>query len=87
MSSLPKDLLDIMACPQCRGPLQVETASLRCDTCMLRYRVENGIPVMLISEAEHVQDTGHANEAEHVDGPIPAQDAEPPGDGEPPAAG
>jgi uncharacterized protein YbaR (Trm112 family) len=56
MSSLPKDLLDILACPQCRGPLQVETASLRCDTCRLRYRVENGIPVMLISEAEHVQD-------------------------------
>lgn len=75
MSTLPKELLDIMACPQCRGPLQVETASLRCDTCMLRYRVENGIPIMLISEAEH------------VDAPISAQDAERPGDREPPAAG
>jgi uncharacterized protein len=66
MSSLPKDLLDILACPQCRGPLQVEAASLRCDTCMLRYRVENGIPVMLISEAEHVQqseDPGDGNPA------------------------
>jgi uncharacterized protein YbaR (Trm112 family) len=59
MSSLPKDLLDILACPQCRGPLQVEPASLRCDTCKLRYRVENGIPVMLISEAEHVDDAAH----------------------------
>jgi hypothetical protein len=56
MSSLPTDLLDILACPQCRGPLEVEPASLRCDTCRLRYRVENGIPVMLISEAEHVED-------------------------------
>ncbi len=52
MSSLPKDLLDILACPQCRGPLEVETASLRCDACKLRYRVEHGIPVMLIHEAE-----------------------------------
>jgi uncharacterized protein YbaR (Trm112 family) len=52
MSTLPKDLLDILACPQCRGPVQAEPASLRCDTCRLRYRVENGIPVMLISEAE-----------------------------------
>jgi len=52
MSSLPKDLLDILACPQCRGPLEVEAASLRCDTCRLRYRVEQGIPVMLIHEAE-----------------------------------
>ena len=54
MSILPKDLLDILACPQCRGPLEVEAASLRCDTCRLRYRVDNGIPVMLISEAERL---------------------------------
>jgi uncharacterized protein len=63
MSSLPKDLLDVLACPQCRGPLQVEPASLRCDKCMLRYRVENGIPVMLISEAEHVQESAHPGDA------------------------
>jgi len=54
MSQLPKDLLDILACPRCRGPLVVETASLRCDACRLRYRVHNGIPVMLIHEAEHL---------------------------------
>ncbi|HVC05388.1 MAG TPA: Trm112 family protein [Candidatus Acidoferrales bacterium] len=52
MSSLPPDLLAILACPQCRGPVEPEPASLRCDACHLRYRVENGIPVMLISEAE-----------------------------------
>ena len=44
MSQLPKDLLDILACPRCRGPLAVEATSLRCDACMLRYRVDNGIP-------------------------------------------
>jgi uncharacterized protein YbaR (Trm112 family) len=54
MSQLPKDLLDILACPRCRGPLAVEPASLRCDACKLRYRVDNGIPVMLIHEAEHL---------------------------------
>ena len=54
MSQLPKDLLDILACPRCRGPLAVETSSLRCDACRLRYRVDNGIPVMLIHEAEHL---------------------------------
>jgi uncharacterized protein len=52
MSSLPADLLAILACPRCRGPVEPEPASLRCDACHLRYRVENGIPVMLISEAE-----------------------------------
>jgi uncharacterized protein len=54
MSQLPQDLLDILACPRCRGPLAVESASLRCDACMLRYRVDNGIPVMLIHEAEQL---------------------------------
>jgi len=52
MSRLPKDLLDILVCPRCRGPLAVEQESLRCDACRLRYRVDDGIPVMLISEAE-----------------------------------
>ena len=60
MSQLPQDLLDILACPQCRGPLVVEPESLRCDACRLRYRVDNGIPVMLISEAEHFDVDGTA---------------------------
>jgi uncharacterized protein YbaR (Trm112 family) len=58
MSQLPKDLLEILACPRCRGPLVVEAASLRCDACLLRYRVDNGIPVMLIDEAEHIDAAG-----------------------------
>jgi uncharacterized protein len=68
MSSLPKDLLDILACPQCRGPLEVEPVSLRCDTCKLRYRVENGIPIMLISEAEHVGDAARDSGDQSTDG-------------------
>jgi uncharacterized protein len=58
MSQLPKDLLEILACPRCRGPLAVELESLRCDACRLRYRVDNGIPVMLIHEAEHLDAAG-----------------------------
>jgi uncharacterized protein YbaR (Trm112 family) len=54
MSQLPKDLLDILACPRCRGPLVVEPVSLRCDACRLRYRVDDGIPVMLVHEAERL---------------------------------
>ena len=61
MSQLPKDLLDILACPRCRGPLVVEPESLRCDVCRLRYRVDNGIPVMLIHEAEHLDGAGDAD--------------------------
>jgi uncharacterized protein len=63
VSQLPKELLEILACPQCRGPLAVEPESLRCDACRLRYRVENGIPVMLVHEAEQL---GTASEAPAV---------------------
>jgi uncharacterized protein YbaR (Trm112 family) len=59
MSQLQKDLLEILACPRCRGPLVAEPASLRCDACLLRYRVDNGIPVMLIHEAEHIDPAAH----------------------------
>ena len=52
MTDLPADLLEILVCPKCKGELVVETASLRCDACRLRYRVDDGIPVMLIDEAE-----------------------------------
>ncbi len=62
MSRLPKDLLDILACPRCRGPLAAEPESLRCDNCHLRYRIDNGIPVMLISEAEPVDPEPHATD-------------------------
>lgn len=51
MTQLPDDLLEILACPRCRGPLAAEPASLRCDQCRVRYRVDNGIPVLLSREA------------------------------------
>ncbi|MBO0708724.1 MAG: Trm112 family protein [Candidatus Dormibacteraeota bacterium] len=47
-------LLEILACPKCHTHVELEEdgAHLRCDTCHLRYRIDDGIPVMLISEAE-----------------------------------
>ncbi|MDB5068334.1 MAG: uncharacterized protein QOG45_80 [Chloroflexota bacterium] len=58
MSDLPADLLAILVCPRCRGPLVTEAAALRCDACRLRYRVDDGIPVMLIDEATPVPADG-----------------------------
>lgn len=48
------ELLEILVCPRCHGPLRVseEAASLDCDACSLRYSVVDGIPVMLIDEAK-----------------------------------
>jgi uncharacterized protein YbaR (Trm112 family) len=48
-----KELLDILACPKCKGKLILENdqSGLICNACMLKYRIEDEIPVMLIDEA------------------------------------
>ena len=47
-------LLDILICPQCKGKLaQVEGGQgLLCKHCQLKFPVRDGIPVMLVEEAE-----------------------------------
>ena len=54
--AIDKQLLDILACPKCKGPVILEEAGagLVCDACRLRYRIEDDIPIMLIDEAEEI---------------------------------
>jgi uncharacterized protein YbaR (Trm112 family) len=51
--TLAPELLEILVCPQCKGDLEYrrEPESLACHACRLVYRVDEGIPVMLIDEA------------------------------------
>ena len=51
---LDERLLEILVCPKCKGELEHELSpeALVCHTCELRYEVRDGIPVMLIDEAE-----------------------------------
>jgi uncharacterized protein YbaR (Trm112 family) len=51
---LDQALLDVLVCPKCRGKLEYreEEHSLLCHACCLRYNIMDGIPVMLIDEAE-----------------------------------
>jgi uncharacterized protein YbaR (Trm112 family) len=46
------DLLEILACPVCKTSVRLEGDKLVCDNCGRRYRIEDGIPIMLIDEAE-----------------------------------
>jgi hypothetical protein len=53
--SLAPDLLAILVCPQCKGPLehrQTPVEELVCHACRLIYAVEDDIPIMLIDEAK-----------------------------------
>ncbi|NNG47490.1 MAG: Trm112 family protein [Deltaproteobacteria bacterium] len=50
---MDEELLEILACPKCKGGLQLtpEESELRCDACRLIYRIDDGIPILLIDEA------------------------------------
>ncbi|MEZ4456353.1 MAG: Trm112 family protein [Gemmatimonadales bacterium] len=52
--SLAPELLEILVCPKCKGPLEYrpDEQVLVCAACRLAYPVEDDIPVMLIDEAK-----------------------------------
>ena len=47
-------LLELLRCPRCKGELRHETEpeALVCPACAVRYPVRDGIPVLLLDEAE-----------------------------------
>jgi uncharacterized protein len=49
-------LLDILACPLCKGPLVYKKAEaeLLCKPCRLGFPIKDDIPVMLEDEARKV---------------------------------
>ena len=59
--ALDPQLLEILACPQDKGPLLyfADEDALYNPRLRRRYRVQEGIPVMLIDEAETVTDAEH----------------------------
>jgi uncharacterized protein YbaR (Trm112 family) len=48
---IPPDLLEILRCPLGKAPLRLEGDALVCTRCGLTYRIEDGIPNMLVDEA------------------------------------
>ena len=55
-------LLEIVACPVCKGKLTFDKdkQELVCKIDRLAYPMKEGIPVLLISEAEAVTEEKHA---------------------------
>jgi uncharacterized protein YbaR (Trm112 family) len=45
------DMLELLACPKCKGRLTRKTDALQCDACLLSYPIREGIPVLLLDEA------------------------------------
>jgi uncharacterized protein len=54
--ALPRELLDVLVCPKSKQPLvYFETEGfLLCPASRLRYRIDDGVPVLLVDEATEV---------------------------------
>ena len=53
--AISRQLLDILICPNCRHEKledSEENANLTCTSCHFTYRVADGVPVLLVDEAE-----------------------------------
>ncbi len=45
-------LLKILVCPECKQDVKLEGEWLVCANCRVKYPVRDGIPIMLVDEAE-----------------------------------
>ena len=50
---LNRDLIDILACPKCKGPLTLreDESAFECATCKLVYVITDDIPNFILDEA------------------------------------
>jgi uncharacterized protein YbaR (Trm112 family) len=53
---ISKELLDILACPKCKGDLKLTNTNdgLVCEACKLLYEIRDDIPIMLIDQAKRL---------------------------------
>lgn len=51
---IDEELLKILACPKCKSNVELKENKIVCTNpdCGLRYPIRDGIPIMLIDEAE-----------------------------------
>jgi uncharacterized protein YbaR (Trm112 family) len=53
---ISQELLKILACPKCKGELVITDTGdgLLCYACKLKYLIKDGIPIMIIEEAQKI---------------------------------
>ena len=61
-STISAELMEILVCPKSHGALEQRGDWLYCEESQLRYPIRDGIPIMLIDEAEAIPE-GEAGDA------------------------
>ena len=49
---MDRELLAILACPACKGDVQLKDDKIVCIKCKRKYPIREGIPILLVEEAE-----------------------------------
>ncbi len=49
--TIRKELLDILACPKCKGDVEDKDNFLLCRTCSMAFPILDDVPDMLIEDA------------------------------------
>lgn len=49
--AISRDLVEILACPKCKGTLEEEARGFVCPACRLLFPVEDDIPNFLVEDA------------------------------------
>jgi uncharacterized protein YbaR (Trm112 family) len=54
---LNRELIEILACPKCKGPLTLrpDESAFECNTCKLAYLVVDDIPNFILEEAQPIK--------------------------------
>ena len=53
-NEIPQKLLEVLACPKCKGSLNHSKSKnrLECSVCSLAFIIENGMPILLVEKAK-----------------------------------
>jgi uncharacterized protein YbaR (Trm112 family) len=53
------ELLEILVCPKCKGQIHLDRSqnNIICDNCRLKYEIRDDIPIMLIEQAQSLDDS------------------------------
>ncbi|MEW6592529.1 MAG: Trm112 family protein [Candidatus Hadarchaeota archaeon] len=53
--AISKEMLELLACPSCKGDLKLGKNRLTCVKCRQSYPIKNGIPHLLPPELTHTK--------------------------------
>ncbi|MEM5843226.1 MAG: Trm112 family protein [Candidatus Aenigmatarchaeota archaeon] len=53
---IDKELLEILACPKCKGDLELKNMFLVCNNCKLAFPILDDVPDLLLEDAWKLED-------------------------------